>query len=324
MKTVTQLYTFFLLLTLAFGCTKERLDNQHDLSTDLEFRGMNFTGQLIAYTQGVDPLGGTAFTFQLHVMKANGSNDVEITRNFPYDGRPNWSPGGQKITFTSNRDSDGNPEVYIINPDGSGEVNLTNNGARDAMSVFSPDGLYITFISERDSPGSGDLFIMDNDGNNVRNLTQTPDINDALPTWSPDGSRIAYQSDRDGFRNIHVMDASSGDHLYQLTDDDLSNNDFAAWSPDGARIAFRSDRDGNGEIYVMNADGSGAPTRLTDYAGDDYYPAWSPNSNRIAFCRLVGENYNYDIFVMKDDGSKVTRVTNNPHWDADPNWAVVE
>lgn len=115
---------------------------------------------------------------------------------------------------------------------------------------------------------------------------------------------------------------SEGNYLKQLTNQ--SNNTFPAWSPDGTRIAFRSDRDGNGEIYVMDVDGSSAPSRLTNYPEDDYYPAWAPNGKKIAFCRLMGPNFNYDIFTMKEDGAQVMQVTNNPYWDADPNWMVIE
>ena len=54
---------------------------------------------------------------------------------------------------------------------------------------------------------------------------------------------------------------------------------------DGKQIAFTSDRDGireESEVYVMDADGS-KQSRLTNRAGFDAFPKWSPDGSKIAF-----------------------------------------
>ena len=48
------------------------------------------------------------------------------------------------------------------------------------------------------------------------------------------------------------------------------------------KIVFVSDRDGNAEIYSCNVDGSNI-IRLTNNAGTDDQPAWSPDGLHIAF-----------------------------------------
>ena len=83
-------------------------------------------------------------------------------------------------------------------------------------------------------------------------------------------------------------------------------------------IAFFSDRDGNWEIYVTKADGTNQ-TRLTDNAGRDGSPAWSPDGSKIAFHSR--RDCNAEIYVMNADGTNQTRVTNNPAIDARPAWS---
>ncbi|HVH08461.1 MAG TPA: PKD domain-containing protein [Gemmatimonadales bacterium] len=68
-------------------------------------------------------------------------------------------------------------------------------------------------------------------------------------------------------------------------------------------IAFSSDGSGNSQIYVMNADGSGV-TRLTNDAGTDIEPAWSPDGARIAFYS-TGDS---SIDVVNADGTGLSRL----------------
>lgn len=72
------------------------------------------------------------------------------------------------------------------------------------------------------------------------------------------------------------------------------------------KIAFQSNRDGNEEIYSMNRDGSG-PINLTNYAGDDRLPAWSPDGRHIAFTshRTAHERA---LYVAQADGTDPLRL----------------
>jgi len=85
------------------------------------------------------------------------------------------------------------------------------------------------------------------------------------------------------------------------------------WSPDGEKVAFSS----AGEIYTMNVDGTGE-TQLTNDAYVDQYPAWSPDSSRIAFCRTDGTPV---IYVMNADGSGQRQVTASGSISEQPTWS---
>jgi hypothetical protein len=66
------------------------------------------------------------------------------------------------------------------------------------------------------------------------------------------------------------------------------------------KIAFVSNRDGNDEIYLIRSTGN-ALQRLTNDAGTDTDPSWSPDGNRIAFTRSTAAGAR--VFVMNADGS---------------------
>lgn len=70
----------------------------------------------------------------------------------------------------------------------------------------------------------------------------------------------------------------------------------------------------------MNADGSGQ-TQLTNNAGQNYYPNWSPDGRRIAFQTYFSGTY-ADIYIMNADGSGVTNITNHQasYASVQPNW----
>jgi len=54
-------------------------------------------------------------------------------------------------------------------------------------------------------------------------------------------------------------------------------------TPSGAdRIVFVSDREGSEQIYIIGADGSNV-TRLTNAAGSNIFPVFSPDGRKIAF-----------------------------------------
>lgn len=83
------------------------------------------------------------------------------------------------------------------------------------------------------------------------------------------------------------------------------------------------------EIFLMNVDGS-ETTRLhqsvigNQTLTDDSAPDWSPDGSKLVFTSLrdeVGENWNYEIYVMNADGSDQRRLTDAPGVDAFADWS---
>jgi Tol biopolymer transport system component len=105
------------------------------------------------------------------------------------DTFPAWSPNGDRIAFTSNRDAD--YEIYTVRPGGGGLTRLTRSPGNDAHPTWSPDGEWIAFASNRtgfkdETPGmsDGEIFVMRADGSDPRQLTENAS-EDGTPAWRP-------------------------------------------------------------------------------------------------------------------------------------------
>ncbi len=262
----------------------------------------------IAFNTSSDPTGSTN-SWEISVMNSDGSMTALTKGNGFYDGFPVWSPDGQKIAFTSNRD--GALNIYVMNQDGSGVMRLTTTAApqQDRFASWSPDGSKILFESNR--TGGSEIYIMNADGSNVTRLTNNS-VGDNDPSFSPDGTKIVFVSNRDapspdppnyGKWEVYVMGAD-GSGQTRLTSDGA-----VAFRPvffGANKILFDSDRSGWTNIYVMNADGTGR-TQLTNNSTATFLPIPSPDGSRIMFSVVYPSHG--ETFTMKPDGTDVTALT---------------
>lgn len=91
----------------------------------------------------------------------------------------------------------------------------------------------------------------------------------------------------------------------------------AAFPGRNGRIAFTRDVGTNAEVFTMNANGSGQ-FRLTNSAGDERRPSFSPGGTRLAFARIIPPG-NWEIFTTNFDGTEeVNRTRDVPAHDYTP------
>jgi Tol biopolymer transport system component len=198
-------------------------------------------------------------------------------------------------------DYDRHYDIYVANADGSGLQNLTNADGYDAEGSYSADGSRILFASNReaysrvlsraeqalfddDSAYFMDLYVMDADGSNVIQLISSPGY-DGGPFFSPDGNKITWRRfNPDGnSAEIWTMDAD-GSNQRQLTADAM-----VAWAPyyhpSGEYLIYSSNQLGhaNFELFIIDVEGANPPVRVTNTAGTDILPVFSPDGSQLAW-----------------------------------------
>jgi len=172
------------------------------------------------------------------LMRPDGSELHELTKDEGNSGFPSWSPDGKRIVYRFWSGSEYG--LRIMHLDDGSTTQLTSGF--DNFPGWSPKGDLVEFT--RFSEGDFDIYTIRLDGTGLRRLTTSPG-NDAHAVWSPDGKHILFSSARFGFKDEAA--------LY----DDVPQP-YA-------------------ELFVMNADGSGQRP-LTDNQWEDGTPAWAPAS----------------------------------------------
>ena len=167
--------------------------------------------------------------------------------------------------------------------------------------------------------GALDLYLMKGDADHLLSFGETP-WTEASAALSPDHRHIAFASNRYRSYDLIVMDLdASGNRIRtrRLTENPGDEAE-AAWSPDGRRIVYTVRRGGSSTIHVIKASG-GTSKAL---AGNALNPEWSPDGRWIAYSAPdPTDPTDYDIWVMRPDGSHPRAVIDATPTDWSPMWS---
>ena len=249
----------------------------------------------------VSPDGGqVAFSalgdLWLHTI---GGGTEQVTDDPWIETDPAWSPGGDRLAFSSDRD--GELDLYTWHAS-TGTFERVTEGAGATMPAWSPDGTRIAFV------GSGyqtAVSVLDLGRGTVRELRGG--LGGAgRPSWSRDGRSVVASvhwrySDRfrEGVNRAMVIPAapllpaaSGWGAVLQQQERFLDlpahgsvgsrGTDGPVRSPDGVWLAYVSD----GVLWAVPTDANGdpagpAPRRLTNQGASD--PTWTGDSRSIVY-----------------------------------------
>jgi Tol biopolymer transport system component len=190
----------------------------------------------------------------------NGNILRQLTKSPGYDAEGAYSKDGKLIAFCSNRDGD--PDIYVMNSDGSHVRQLTNAPGYDGGPFISPDGKWVIFRSDRNKPEWLQIFVIGIDGKNETQLTDTQGVNWG-PYWHPTRQLIIW---------------SGADHS-----DPNARPNYDLWL---------ANYQVQGNTFHL-----GSPIRVTDFAGADVLPVFSPDGNRLMWTSTRTDDHSSQLFL---------------------------
>ena len=251
---------------------------------------------------------------EIFLMEADGANQRQLTSNNATDDKPDISPDGRKIAWESN--ANGTFDIWVMNIDGTSAQPITDNNSQDWGPSWSPDGSLIAFHSVRGDVSG--IWVMEADGSNPRQVTRTSNGADRSAAWSPDGSQIVYYSDRTEGRELYIVDVATGDEI-RLTENEVYDGEPDWFGDELAFSSTRSSENTRSDICIMGSDGSNARC-LTALTGTEDDPSWSPDGDFLVF--ESGQAGNFDIWIVRPDGSELRQITTDGGRDWSADWGV--
>ena len=95
---------------------------------------------------------------EIYLMNPDGTEQVRLTHNKAFDVSPVWSPTGEQILFTSNRD--GVRDLYLMDADGKNVKRVFGKSGDRRHPTWSPDGKQIAYT--RREQGKSFIYISAN------------------------------------------------------------------------------------------------------------------------------------------------------------------
>jgi Tol biopolymer transport system component len=229
---------------------------------ELDFRA---SGKERRYAWDYDP------EFELYALSEKSGQFTRLTNARGYDAEGSYSPDGQWIVYSSNRDA----------------YNRTLSGAEQKQLEIDP-----SYFAE--------IYIMRADGSQVRRLTNAAGY-DGGPFFFTDGARIIWRRfDEQGLIADVWTAKPDGTDARQITS-------FGAMSwapyvhPSGQYLLFASNKLGfeNFEVFMVDIDGRKEPVRITYADGFDGLPVPSPDGRRLAWTSSRGGGREGQVFLAE-------------------------
>ena len=256
-------------------------------------------GSMLAYSY----IGGPE---NIYIVNADGTDIRLIVVREQRDFRPEWSPDGSHLVFTTV--IDGVHAIVRVDVDGGNLEQVTRLEEAAGDPDYSPDGTRLLYFT--DEPLARDLFVRDVASGKVTTLTDTPDFEETSPRWAPDGRRIVFVGKKPGDStesDIWVLDTETGERR-NLTDTPETGEFHPDFSSDGARVVYIRVEDGSFAVAVRDV-GSGEESIIAPGNGFAVLdPHFSPDDSKVSFTRTdfaeKGEGMPAIVVVSLKDGSE--------------------
>ncbi len=253
----------------------------------------------------------------IYIIPSAGGQAIRVTDSPLNDANPMWSPDGKTLYFVTDMFWDSSIAAYDL-----ATKKITRVGPGGGNASLSPDGKTFVFTRNQkpndDDQSNNDIYTLPVSGGEPKMMTpNTLNALDSAPAWSPDSKSIAFISDRNGFNNVGVIDAASGQAKMLLTENIEASE--PRWSPDGKFISFTKNLNYQYHIFRMPAAG-GKAQQLTTRGGVNGGSSatgqtrgthmWSAKGDEIFFYHS-DPTMTGDVWAMKAAGGSERQITNH-------------
>jgi len=235
-----------------------------------------------------------------------------------------WSPDGQQIAIDATG-IEGHGDIFVGTWDGRNWRNLTISPSSEWNPIWSSDGKRTAYLANPDPSKEAVVFSTNPDGKDLSQILNLPKgiYSIAYFSLSPDGKQIAFTANVTSFYYQLFTSNLDGSELRQLTNTD-DNYYSPAFSEDGLYILCVRGKDNpDKSSLVMIKIDSGEVYNITmESQNYQLSPSWSPVGNWIAFSSDYDGNYN--IYLIKSDGTNLIEITKAISDDFSPSWRVIK
>ena len=253
-------------------------------------------GKMLAYVKSLDKVDkGPKKEADIWIIPADGGKPIQVTDLQGYEFDPVWSPDGKSIAFARWKEvSDGSYQIWeirIVQLSDSFQPLARQNVIElpipgdDFLAGWSKDNT-IAFVFDKENMAA--VYSIPVSGGIATQITPDESFSPAL---SPDGRTVYYLSDDWAVHYIPI-DGGEPKTLTVIGNAKIGYSGLDI-SPDGKKIALvgMTRGDSTRDIFTMPVQG-GELEQLTSGPGEDWYPAWSPNGDWIAFDRSINDKEN--------------------------------
>ena len=216
------------------------------------------------------------------------------------DRNPVWTPDGQRIVFSSERD-DGVSNLFWKAADGSDEAEQLTSGGEGILRVpwsMTPGGEALAFF-EQAPPYGYDIWTLPLEGNRTPELFLRTDRSEFEPVFSPDGRWMAYISVETGQNEIYVRPFPHSDGKWQIS---TGGGIAPRWAPDGSELFYlEGDKMMSVPVTIGDSFQPGTPYVLFTHANPTGPPPVyfvSPDGKRFVMLQSTGQEEAGQINVI--------------------------